>query len=978
MSEEEVKLKEDTQPFTPMRDRVVYNEPPRQSEPRGCGCWLPALIAAFLAVVLILIGAVLPPVNLLQRVFGVSLFGPNYTMLTAQSNAIRSSDNGLTLVVDPNNPGKDFGVALNAQAAGSKPADQSVAAAQAAIPPNLALQSALYSVQTTGTPGSVTLTVALPANAPSTDLLDLYGWNDKTGQWVFLPSHLSAPGSLTATVDKVPSQVALFQAKPPDQPTVLAAVDAAQVLSADVAKLSTIVAPGGMQPTLDGKLTGSLAPGFALNQGYLVMPVVRNYADPRALDTDTVTAILRNSGLRTEHVRQITGFVANNNFSGVFIDYRGLPDDQRANFSAFVQELGASLSGRSLALGVVVPAASNAGGTWNTGAYDWRALGASANYLQINMPLDPGAYAPGADKPVEAMLRWAVGEVSRDKLLLGLSSRSVKQVGTDFAPVGYQEGLAPLGDVKIDAKTTEAGTVLPGDEIRAALNGLKAASGEDTVIKSPFIDYEGKDGAKAARVWLTTPAALRFRMNWTTPFGLGGVAFEDLLAEGQAQGVLQTVLNYKLQMPENQTAAELALRWHIEGKNGMVGEAQTGLNEGLVTTIEAPDGNYAINVDVVSGNNQSPRTGAAVAVFAPTPTPTPIPTATPTPTPTPTATPKPAQATAAPAAQPSGGGSAPVRPGAGSISVGNFEYGGHVTSTASGVAAAAMKRAGMNWMKVQLRYQNGMSPGAAAGLINDAHANGFKVLLAIPGQPSELAAGGAGYVQQYAQFLGGVAGLGPDAIEVWNEMNIDREWPTGQISGAAYADMLRQAYQAIKGANGSVMVISGAPAPTGAEGAYPGQVVNDDHFLRDMVNAGAMQYMDCLGAHYNEGIVGPDQNGGDPRDNYYTRYFNGMLNTYWSISGGQKPICFTELGYLTSEGYGPLPASFGWAANTTVAEQAAWLARAAALASQSGKVRLMIVWNVDFTLYSSDPQGGYAMIRPGGGCPACDAMAAAR
>ena len=25
-----------------------------------------------------------------------------------------------------------------------------------------------------------------------------------------------------------------------------------------------------------------------------------------------------------------------------------------------------------------------------------------------------------------------------------------------------------------------------------------------------------------------------------------------------------------------------------------------------------------------------------------------------------------------------------------------------------------------------------------------------------------------------------------------------------------------------------------------------------------------------------------------------------------------------------------------------------------------------------------DPQGGYAMIRPGGGCPACDAMAGAR
>ena len=30
------------------------------------------------------------------------------------------------------------------------------------------------------------------------------------------------------------------------------------------------------------------------------------------------------------------------------------------------------------------------------------------------------------------------------------------------------------------------------------------------------------------------------------------------------------------------------------------------------------------------------------------------------------------------------------------------------------------------------------------------------------------------------------------------------------------------------------------------------------------------------------------------------------------------------------------------------------------------------------TLYASDPQGGYAMIRPGGGCPACSALSQAR
>lgn len=284
----------------------------------------------------------------------------------------------------------------------------------------------------------------------------------------------------------------------------------------------------------------------------------------------------------------------------------------------------------------------------------------------------------------------------------------------------------------------------------------------------------------------------------------------------------------------------------------------------------------------------------------------------------------------------------------------------------------------MTWMKVQVRYGSGTDPGAVGGAIDAAHGAGFKILVGTVGNPNDLASGGEGYLQGYANWLAGIAAQGADAIEVWNEPNIDREWPRGQISGAAYAGMLRWAYQAIKSANGSTMIISAAPAPTGAEAAFPGQVVNDDNFLRQLVNAGGLQYVDCVGAHYNEGIVPPTQTAGDPRgDNYYTRYLPTMVGTYGSIVGS-KPLCFTELGYLTSEGYPPLPSFFGWAQNVTLAQQAAWLAQAAAYLSQQGNVRLMIVWNVDFSAYANDPQGGYAMIRPDGGCPACNAMAGVR
>jgi hypothetical protein len=45
------------------------------------------------------------------------------------------------------------------------------------------------------------------------------------------------------------------------------------------------------------------------------------------------------------------------------------------------------------------------------------------------------------------------------------------------------------------------------------------------------------------------------------------------------------------------------------------------------------------------------------------------------------------------------------------------------------------------------------------------------------------------------------------------------------------------------------------------------------------------------------------------------------------------------------------------------------------MAAGSGKVLVMIIWNVDFNYYTTtDPQGGYALIRPGGDCPACRAL----
>lgn len=291
-----------------------------------------------------------------------------------------------------------------------------------------------------------------------------------------------------------------------------------------------------------------------------------------------------------------------------------------------------------------------------------------------------------------------------------------------------------------------------------------------------------------------------------------------------------------------------------------------------------------------------------------------------------------------------------------------------------------MSGAGMTWVKWQIPYIEGTDLTVARDRINWSHEAGFKVLLSITGEKEALGEGGDPYVDEYAVFLGEVAELGADAIEVWNEMNIDREWPTGQIDPRAYVVMLEKAYSAIKDANPDTMVITGALAPTGAEGAFGlGRVWNDDRYYQGMANAGAANFADCIGVHYNEGILPPSSQGGDPRDEYPTRYLPLMLNRVaFPFRGVDIPMCMTEMGYLSPEGYGSLPNGFTWAANVSVEEQSTWLAQAIQISSnfESMPVEIIIIWNIDFDNYENDPQAGYAIIRPDGTCPACNTIAA--
>jgi len=949
--------------------------------------------------------------------------------------------------------------------------DKLPVAALKAIPAQWTPVGPMYQTSVCGANKSpVVLSVPVSSDATTADQLDLVSWNGKNWQWVSSHADVST-GVMVAQLDALPPNVMVMQTAPL-VPVIGAELPAdAQASDRALSDINEFAVPAFLISN-DGTLQGDpteLPP--PVDDSHAMFAVTRNWAPEAAANVGMVEEVLADARLRATHVKALTDVATQAKYTGIVVDYRGLTADSSEAFTRFVSDLAAALHKNQKQLVVAVPAPVQQGDEWDTAGYDWQAIGAVADVVQVDAPSDPAAFT--TSRRVEKMLRWAVGKVSRQKLQVAFSAASIKQTGSTLQLISYEEALKPF---KAITSPVALGDVSPGAQVTFALGD---APGMELDEASHTYRYTlTNTESTTSTIWINAGGALAQKLNLAQRFNLRGASVQGLFTSAQEPSIWTALEQYQAQAIAA-VPAQLKVVWTVRNSAGtqLSGGTTTLTDTTFVWTAPADADHYTIAAALPGS---ATRGELAINVAQPTPTPAP----TPTPTPQATATLAPGmtdkcpdgkyvadvtvpdgtqydkgkeftktwkvqnsgacdwsdgtvlayaagekmsapdsvkvgavkagetkdisvpmkapdkddnikatwrlmddkgnlfgepmtvlivagqpQAVAAAAPQtntPSSSNASPPPVAAGTS--GGFELGGQVNGFGF---PDKMHYAGMNWVKHQTRWGPGDSPAGEAGRIADAHNKGFKVLLSVLGSP---AASNPANFPAYATFVGELAKLGPDAIEVWNEENIDREWQNGAINAATYTELLKQAYVAIKNANPNVMVVSGAPAPTGFFGGCAGAGCDDAPFVAGMAAAGAAAYMDCVGVHYNEGIVGPNQTSGDPRSEYYTRYFWGMVNTYFNAFGGARKLCFTEMGYLTPEGYGKLPGGFAWAQNTTVGQQAQWLAEAASLSANSGKVRLIIIFNVDFNYWGDDPQAGYAIIRPGNSCPACDSL----
>jgi uncharacterized protein YgiM (DUF1202 family) len=308
-----------------------------------------------------------------------------------------------------------------------------------------------------------------------------------------------------------------------------------------------------------------------------------------------------------------------------------------------------------------------------------------------------------------------------------------------------------------------------------------------------------------------------------------------------------------------------------------------------------------------------------------------------------------------------------------------------------GAIAGQVRDLGFTWVKSQLRWEfieehpGNINWHESDQIVDVMANNGINLLFSILTapqwtRPDKPGTGGPpNDFNLYANFVGKVAGrycgrLG--AIEVWNEQNLQREWEGFPIDPGLYMDLLRRAYTSIKAACPSIIVVSGAPTPTGSSPV----AVDDIDYLRGMYANGLARYSDGIGVHPSGFANPPEVTVQDWQQGRYTPppshfdhrsfYFRSTMEEYRAVmvAAGDvnKRLWPTEFGWGST--HSPYP-GYEYEAYTSEGQQAQFIVTAFRMMREWGWVGVPFLWNLNFS------EGEMAAFRVAGR-PAYDALRA--
>ncbi len=225
-----------------------------------------------------------------------------------------------------------------------------------------------------------------------------------------------------------------------------------------------------------------------------------------------------------------------------------------------------------------------------------------------------------------------------------------------------------------------------------------------------------------------------------------------------------------------------------------------------------------------------------------------------------------------------------------------------------------------------------------------------------------------------------------DAIEIWNEPNLRREWFDKPLGGAEYMRLFDAAYQAVRsGANPNITLVTAGLAPTGVNDHVT--AVDDRAFLSEMYQAGLANYQNvAVGVHpYGWGNPpsatcaancdpGPERGWDDQRFFYFLDTLNDYHDLMAQYGDVSRQLWATEFGWPTFDGFGVQPdAAIGYFNYVSEWDQGHYLVEALSYMQSQPYMGPAFIWNMNWALFAGrdgiqplEQEAGYALIRPDG------------
>ncbi|HYN89370.1 MAG TPA: hypothetical protein VER55_12610, partial [Ardenticatenaceae bacterium] len=468
-------------------------------------------------------------------------------------------------------------------------------AAARALPPTLVIKSPVYLLSLKGGRPSQTIwRLPIPDGAEPYSLLDLYQWDGSA--WTWLPHRLDLQTrEIEVTWPGAPQALAIMQAQRTVS-VISAETGSSASFAIEARETLELVSPRLYLVNGDGTI-GQLftMPPEAQGSGAALIPVLHNRQSDGVVRSDLVDNLLISEATWRAHIDHVVSLVAGTPYDGIEIDYQNVDPALRPEFTTFIAELARRLHEQQKLLIVRTGAPERVGiDRYDTGAYDWLALGLAADEVRIPAPFGPRVRVGDTVGELDVLLGWATGLVNRYKLALLLPVASYELAGGEARAVPYAQALARLGELHLRSPDN---VIEPDESAAFELPLLREGAGltldpETKTYRFSYVDAAGQGHT----IWLENAVSLAEKLQIVSQYNIGGIALRDV-AEADPR-IWQSLAEYQRNdLGVTQLQNRFAVVWRVQNDRGdqIAGEVRPASDPTFVFQPPAQPGVFRVS-----------------------------------------------------------------------------------------------------------------------------------------------------------------------------------------------------------------------------------------------------------------------------------------------------------------------------------------------------------------------------------------------